>query len=77
MTTSEFIKSMRENFAKGLKQANLGSKKWYCWFCKKIDFEEKLRRINDKVTSNKTKYVETEKKLNDHIALYAKLRNDL
>ena len=43
---------------------------------KKTDFDEKLWKIN-KVTSNKPRDVEAEKKLNDHINSYTKLINDL
>ena len=46
-------------------------------FVKKDRFWWKTKKVNDKVTSNKTKHVETEKKVNDHITLYAKLINDL
>ena len=33
----------------------------------KTDFDEKLWKINNKVTSNKTRHAEAEKKLNYHI----------
>ena len=42
-----------------------------------LNFNEKLIKINKNVTSNKTKHVETEKKLNDNILSYTKLINDL
>ena len=34
-------------------------------FVKKIDFDDKLKILNKKVTSNKTKPVEAEKKITD------------
>ena len=46
-------------------------------FVKKTDFDQKLRKTNDKVTLNKVRLAETEKKLNDQINSYTKLRNDL
>ena len=56
ITTPEFNKSTAENFAARLKQANLISK---------IDFDNKLTSFNKKITSNKTKYLEGQKKLNN------------
>ena len=44
---------------------------------KKTYFDEKLININKKGTSNKTKHVEAEKKLNDHTTSYTKILNDL
>ena len=32
---------------------------------KKTDFDDKLKNLNEKVTSNKTKYIEAEKKITD------------
>ena len=45
-------------------------------FVKKIDFDEKLRKINNKVTLNKTKHVEAEKKLNNSITFHTNLKNE-
>ena len=56
ITTPEFDKSLAKNFAARLKQANLISK---------TDFENKLTSFNKKITSNKTKYLEEKKKLNN------------
>ena len=53
--TREFNKLIAELFATRLKQTNLVNK---------TDFYNKLTSFNKKITSNKTKYVETEKKLN-------------
>ena len=53
-TTQEFNKLTTENFKERLKQANLVSK---------TDFDNKLISFNRKTTSNKTKYLEVQKKL--------------
>ena len=50
-----------ENFAARLKQANLVSK---------TDFDNKLTTFNRRITSNKTKYLEVEKKKNILITKY-------
>ena len=40
--------------------------KWNCWFCKKNQhFDNKLKNVNKKVTSNKTKHIEVKTKLDD------------
>ena len=41
------------------------------------DFDEKLRKMNNKVTSNKIRDIEAEEKLNDRITSFAKRINDL
>ena len=53
-TTQEFNKLTSENFKERLKQANLVNK---------TDFDNKLISFNRKTTSNKTKYLEVQKKL--------------
>ena len=53
MTTPEFNKLTSENFAARLKQANLVTK---------TEFDNKLT-TNKQITSNKTKYLEVEHKL--------------
>ena len=55
IATQEFKKLTVENFAARLKQANLVSK---------TDFDNKLISSNRKITLNKTKYLEVQKKLN-------------
>ena len=55
ISTQEFNKLTAENFAGRLKQANLVSK---------TDFHNKLISCNRKSTSNKTKYLAVQKKLN-------------
>ena len=54
-TTPEFNNLTVENFAARLKQPNLVTK---------TDFDDKLTSFNRKITSNKTKYLEVQKKLN-------------
>ena len=73
---AEFNKLPKENFDERLKQANLGCKS-YIADLKKTDFDKKLCKINNKVTSNKTTHAEAEKKLNNQITCSTKLINDL
>ena len=77
ITTPVFKKLMKEHFTERLKQGNLASKNDIADFEKRIDFDEKLRKNNNKVTSSETKHVEAEKKVSDHITSYAKLIKDL
>ena len=65
ITATEYNKLTKESFAGRLKQANLSSKNDIADFVKKTDFDEKLRQINNKVTSNKLRHAGTAKKLND------------
>ena len=58
ITTPEFKKLTAEYFTATLKQTDLVNK---------IDFDNKLTRFNRKITSNKTKYFEVQKKLNSLI----------
>ena len=55
---------MAENFEERLKQTKLKTKDEFVDFAEKIYFDEKLKNINKKVTSNKTKHEEGEQKLN-------------
>ena len=48
ITTPEFNKLTAENFAARLKQANLVTK---------TDFKDKLKNLNQKINSNKTKHL--------------------
>ena len=59
ITSPEFNKLLAENFTARLKQANLVTK---------IDFDKKLTSFNGKITSNKTKSLEVQRKLNSLIA---------
>ena len=58
MTATVLNKLTAEHFAARLKQANLLSK---------TDFDNKLMIFNRKITSNKPKYLEVQKKLNNLI----------
>ena len=55
ITTQEFNTLTAETFAATLRQFNLVNK---------TDFDNKITRFNRKITSNKTKYLEFQKKLN-------------
>ena len=55
ITTQESNRLTVENFAARLKHANL---------VRKTDIDNKLITFNRKITSNKTKYLEVQKKLN-------------
>ena len=55
ITTQEFNKLTAENFAARLKQVDL---------LNKTDFDNKLTNFNKRITSNKIKHVEVQKKLN-------------
>ena len=57
ITTPEFNKLTGEDFIARLKQGNLGTKGDIADFVKKADFEDKLKNLNKKVTSNKSQYV--------------------
>ena len=53
ITTQEFNKLTAENFTARLKQADLVSK---------TNFDDKLTSFNKRITSNKTKHLEVQKK---------------
>ena len=55
ITTEEFNKLTAENFAARLKQVDLVDK---------TSFDNKLTSFNRRITSNKTKHLEVQKKLN-------------
>ena len=57
ITTPEFDKLTAENFATKLAQANLASKSGIANFVKNRDFDNKPKKLNKKVTSNKTKHL--------------------
>ena len=57
ITNLEFIKLTAENFPARLALANLASKSDIANFVKKTDFDDKLKNVNKKVTSNKTKHL--------------------
>ena len=58
ITTEEFNKLMSQNFAARLAQANLASKNGIAALVKTTEFDDKLKDLNKKVTSNKTKRIE-------------------
>ena len=64
-TTQELDKLTSENFASRVAQGNLASKNDIDSFVKKKDFDDKLKKVNKKVISNKTKHIEAEKKITD------------
>ena len=55
ITTEEFYKLTSKNLDARLAQANLTRKNDIADFVKKTDFDDKLKNLNKKVTSNKTK----------------------
>ena len=55
----EFKKLTAEHFSAWLAQANISSKSDIGNFVKKVDFDDIIKTINKKITSNKTKYVRT------------------
>ena len=55
-----------ENFAARLPQANLGTKSDIADFVKKTDFDDKLKNLNKKVTSNKTKHLLVENEFKNY-----------
>ena len=66
MKTQRFNKLTSQKFASRLPQANLTSKNDIAALVKKKkDFHDKLKKLNKKVTPNKTKHVEDEKKISD------------
>ena len=54
---------MPENFASRMGQVNLASRNDIATFVKKTDFDDKLKDLNKKCTSDKAKHIETEKKI--------------
>ena len=64
ITTQEFNKLTAKKFAVRLKYANLATKAGIADFIEKIDFDDKLKNVNNKITANKTKQVEAEKEIN-------------
>ena len=58
ITTPEFKKLAAESFTATLKQSNLATK---------TDFDNKLTNFNRRITSNRTKHLEVQKKLDSII----------
>ena len=65
ITTQHFDKLTSEIFSARLAKANLASKNDITDVVKKTDFDEKLRNLNENVTSNKAKHILVENELND------------
>ena len=60
-----FNKLASKDFDERLAQANLSSKIDICNFVKKTDFDDKLKNLSKKVTSNKTTHVLAENELDE------------
>ena len=56
---------MSENFAARLAQTNLASNNDIADCVKKTDFDDKLKNLNKKVTSNKARHIEVKTKLDN------------
>ena len=54
-----------ENFAARLKQANIATKADFDDFVENTDFDNKLKDLNENLTSNKTSHVGAKQKLTD------------
>ena len=54
-----------KNLTETLKEAKLAAKSDIANFVKEIDFDEKLRIVNKKVTLNKSKHLLVENELNE------------
>ena len=65
ITTQKFNKLKSDNFTARLAQGNLASKNDIANFVEKTDFDDKLKNLHKKVTSNKTKHVLVENELNE------------
>ena len=63
ITIPEFNKLTAETFSARLVQGNLANKNDITNFVNKSDFDEKLKNLNKKVASNKTKHLLVESKL--------------
>ena len=57
ITIPEFNKLRAENFTARLKQTNLVTKGDITDFIEKTNFDDKLKNLNNKVTSNKSQHV--------------------
>ena len=67
ITTPELNKLTAESFVTRLAQANLASKSDIANSVNKTDFNEELKNLNKKVTSNKTKHLLVENELIEKI----------
>ena len=64
--TQEFNELTAQNFAARLAQTNLASKNDIVALVTKTDFDDKLKHLNKKVTSNKTKHLLVEYELKNY-----------
>ena len=67
ITTQEFNKLTSETFTPRLAQAILASKSDIANFVKKTDFDDKLKKLNENITSSKTKHLLVENVLQKDI----------
>ena len=65
ITTQKFNNLAAENFTARLKQSNLANKGDIAYFFKKIDFDDKLKKLNKKVTANKSKLLLVDNELKE------------
>ena len=65
ITTQEFSKLTSEEFASRLAQASFASKNDIAVLIKTTDFDDKLKTLSKKVTSNKARHIEVNTKLDD------------
>ena len=65
ITTDEFNKLFEENFAVRLAQVELATKADIPDFVNLVDFDDNVKNLNKRVTSNKLKHVKAEKKITD------------
>ena len=63
--TQEFNKLTADNFALRLSNANLATKTDIAYFVKETDFNDKLKKLNKKITLNKIKHVLAANELNE------------
>ena len=63
ITTPEFNKLTSQNFIARLAQTNLASKSDIATFVKKTDFDDKLKQLNKKAISSKSKHLLVENEL--------------
>ena len=66
ITASEFNKLTAENFAVRLTHENLASKNDITNFVNRTDFDDKLKNLKKKVTSNKTKHLLVKNELENY-----------
>ena len=73
LTTQEFNKLTALNFAARSAQANLASKFNIDNFIKKTYFDDKLKNLNEKITSNKTNQTLVENEFKKLHTIYSRL----